>query len=80
MTAEHILVPTDFSDYANQALDYAIELAKVHQASLTLLHVVAFYYKNRFGARASIHHPYMDEPPFTTDVQVGDYRCRPARR
>ena len=40
MTAEHILVPTDFSEYANQALDYAIELAKLHQASLTLLHVV----------------------------------------
>ena len=40
MTAQTILVPTDFSDYANQALDYAIELAKVHQASLTLLHVI----------------------------------------
>jgi nucleotide-binding universal stress UspA family protein len=27
MTAKHILVPTDFSEYANYALDYAIELA-----------------------------------------------------
>jgi nucleotide-binding universal stress UspA family protein len=38
--AKHILVPTDFSDYANYALDYAIELAKTLQARLTLLHVI----------------------------------------
>jgi nucleotide-binding universal stress UspA family protein len=28
MTAKHILVPTDFSEYANYALDYAIEWAR----------------------------------------------------
>jgi nucleotide-binding universal stress UspA family protein len=39
MTAQHILVPTDFSEYADYALDYAIELAKVLQAHLTVLHV-----------------------------------------
>ncbi len=40
MTAQHILVPTDFSEYANHALDYAIELAKTLQAHLTVLHVL----------------------------------------
>ena len=40
MTAQHILVPTDFSDYANYALDYAIELAKTLQARLTFLHII----------------------------------------
>jgi nucleotide-binding universal stress UspA family protein len=40
MTAKHILVPADFSEYADYALDYAIELAKVLQARLTLLHVI----------------------------------------
>lgn len=40
MTAKHILVPTDFSPYADYALDYAIELAKALQARLTLLHVL----------------------------------------
>ena len=40
-------------------------------------HLYAFYYKNRFGASASVHHPYMDEPPFTTDVQVGDLPLQP---
>ena len=39
MTFEEILVPTDFSEAAYQAMDYAIELAKVLQAHLTLLHV-----------------------------------------
>ena len=39
MTTKHILVPIDFSGYAAYALDYAIGLAKVLQARLTLLHV-----------------------------------------
>ena len=40
MTAHHILVPIDFSPYADHALNYAIELATKLQADLTLLHVV----------------------------------------
>ncbi len=40
MTAHHILVPTDFSDYANHAVDYAIQLAKALDARLTVLHVI----------------------------------------
>jgi len=40
MTAQHILVPTDFSEYADYALDYAIELAKTFQARLTVLYVL----------------------------------------
>jgi nucleotide-binding universal stress UspA family protein len=39
MTAQHILIPTDFSAYADQALDYAIALAQKLQARLTLLYV-----------------------------------------
>ena len=40
MIAQHILVPTDFSEYADDALDYAIALAKTLQARLTCLHVI----------------------------------------
>jgi len=40
MTVHHILVPIDFSAYAEQALDYAIALAQKLQARLTLLHVI----------------------------------------
>jgi nucleotide-binding universal stress UspA family protein len=40
MTIQHILVPTDFSADAEQAVDYAIALASVFQARVTLLHVI----------------------------------------
>lgn len=40
MTASHILIPIDFSAYADRALDDAIEFAKVLQARLMLLHVI----------------------------------------
>jgi nucleotide-binding universal stress UspA family protein len=40
MPIQHMLVPTDFSPYADCALDYAITLAPPLQARLTLLHVI----------------------------------------
>ena len=40
MSAQHFLVPIDFSDSSDRALDCAIELGKKLQARLTLLHVV----------------------------------------
>jgi len=43
MLYTHILVPTDFSTAANQALRYAFEEATQHQAKLTLLHVTRHY-------------------------------------
>lgn len=40
MVYSHILVPTDFSPAAQRALEYAVEEATLHQAKLTLLHVL----------------------------------------
>jgi len=40
MSIQHVLVPTDFSASAEQALDYAIRLAYTLQARLTVLHVI----------------------------------------
>lgn len=40
MPAHHILVPVDFSPYADHALVYALGLADKLQARLTLLHVM----------------------------------------
>ena len=37
---KRILVPIDFSDCSKKALQYALPLAKEHQAALTLLYVV----------------------------------------
>lgn len=39
MPFKNILIPTDFSDSANKALEYALSLAKTYQARLHLLHV-----------------------------------------
>ena len=40
MPTTHFLVPIDFSTYAEQALDYAIRLARTLKARLTVLHVI----------------------------------------
>jgi len=40
MAFKHLLVPTDFSEPANNALRYAIEEAGLHHAKVTLLHVL----------------------------------------
>jgi nucleotide-binding universal stress UspA family protein len=40
MATQHFLVPIDFSEYANQALDDAITLAGKLGARVTLLHVM----------------------------------------
>lgn len=40
MTPQHFLVPVDFSDDSNHALEYAIALASRLHARLTLLHVI----------------------------------------
>jgi nucleotide-binding universal stress UspA family protein len=41
MPFTHVLVPTDFSELANEALRFAIEEATLHRARLTILHVLS---------------------------------------
>ncbi len=40
MTATNFLVPVDFSEYSDHAVQYAAELARALGARLTLLHVI----------------------------------------
>jgi nucleotide-binding universal stress UspA family protein len=40
MQFQHILAPTDFSEYSKKAVASAFELAKKFGAKLTILHVV----------------------------------------
>jgi nucleotide-binding universal stress UspA family protein len=40
MEIHHIIVPTDFSEHSQQAIQYARELAQTFGATLVLLHVV----------------------------------------
>jgi len=37
---ERLLVPVDGSEYANRAVDTAVEIAKCHRSAVLLLHVV----------------------------------------
>lgn len=37
---KRILVPTDFSNYADNALKYALDIAKQYQAKVFLLHII----------------------------------------
>jgi len=39
-TIKSILVPTDFSSYAHNALTHAVDLAKKYQAKISLFHVI----------------------------------------
>lgn len=40
-------------------------------------HLYRFTYKNRFGVPVGINHPYVEEPPFTSEVQVGEIGIKP---
>ncbi len=40
-------------------------------------HLYEFSYKNRYGVMEEVHHPAMDEPPFTTEVRIGDVALPP---
>ena len=67
MAIQHILVPTDFSEYAGYALDYAIELAKAFTARLTFLHVIHLTPMAMGDIGASGLVPYLEE--VETDAQ-----------
>lgn len=56
MASQHFLVPIDFSEYANQSLDYAINLAVKLEARLTLLHVIQSIYLG--GGEMGVTLPY----------------------
>lgn len=44
-------------------------------------HLYLFSYKNRYGLRKSINHPYMeDSPPWTDEIRIGDLMLEPDTR
>jgi hypothetical protein len=42
-------------------------------------HLYEFLYRDRFGRTVEAHHPYMDEPPWTGDVRIGDLPLEPGQ-
>jgi universal stress protein A len=61
MRTEHFLVPIDFSEYADQALDYAIALAQPLQARLTLLHVIQPVPMAGVDMGIALPYPYLED-------------------
>ena len=42
-------------------------------------HLYEFTYRDRFGRTIEAHHPYMDEPPWTDDVRIGELPLEPGQ-
>jgi hypothetical protein len=40
-------------------------------------HLYEFTYRSRTGAPVHVNHPYIEEPPFTSDVRIGDLPLQP---
>src|SRR5262245_55278502 len=76
MTTQHILVPVDFSGYADQALEYASALASKLPARLTLLHVIHMMPIGVVDGGAALPYSYIQE--LAAEVQQGmeTYRQR----
>ena len=51
MKVKRILVPSDFSESAEQALANAFSIAKIHNAEITLLHIVTVYEDDPYSQR-----------------------------
>lgn len=61
METQHYLVPLDFSEHADKALQYAIELAQQVPARLTLLHVIHTMPLGVTEIGASLPYAYLQE-------------------
>lgn len=56
------------AEYMLDDLAYAI----LHAAQFDSDHLYRFSYQNRLGIEENVHHAYMDEGPWTSEVYVGD--------
>lgn len=73
MTTPHVLVPFDFSADAEQALDYAIGLARTLHARLTLLHVIAPF---PVGSMETLPYPFVHNLETTLTQAMEPYHAR----
>ncbi len=73
MTTQHILVPMDFSAYADHALDYAIALAEKLQARLTLLHVIHPMLMGVGDVAAALPNAYLQNLEAGVQIEMGNH-------
>lgn len=63
MKAKKILVPTDFSEEANHALDVAVQIARLSEGNITLLHVLDVPVVGRVDALNILSQPSTSDDP-----------------
>jgi nucleotide-binding universal stress UspA family protein len=76
---KHILVPTDFGDSAERALDVAVDLAKKYAASLTVVHVYeipAYVYEGMMTSPVDLLTPIRETAERQLDSTLRDVRTR----
>ena len=76
MTTQHILVPVDFSGHAEQALEYAMELASKLSARLTLLHVIHTMPLGVVDGGATLPPSYFQDLESEVQQEMETYRQR----
>jgi nucleotide-binding universal stress UspA family protein len=76
MTIQHILVPVDFSGHAEQALEYAMGLARKLSARLTLLHVIHTMPLGVVDGGATLPPSYFQELEAEVQQEMETYRQR----
>jgi len=54
MTFKNILVPIDFSDFSDKALEYALNLSESFQSNLTILHAIVLF-QDDVGEEERLH-------------------------
>ena len=83
MKIRRILVPTDFSTYSHDALEYAIELAKPFKAELVALFVVEpaqYSMASMYGAAPQVLADLLDEQTRTGRAQLSGLQQRLQKR
>ena len=79
MTFKHILVPTDFGDSSNAALEVAVDLSKKYGASLTLLHtyeIPVYGYPGMLYAPIDLLTPIQESAQAQSDAALKSLRAR----
>ena len=61
---------------ADKTLGNLVEVI-LHSVEFDNDHLHEFSYRNRLGAWVSVHHPAMDEPPYTDEVSIGTLPLEP---
>jgi nucleotide-binding universal stress UspA family protein len=76
MATQHFLVPIDFSEYADYALEYAMALASKLDARITLLHVIQSMPLGGADMGVTLPYAYLQDLEAELRTNLESYRTR----